>query len=81
MWILKNSDHKLNVIAKLLQNRGIDSPEKAQSYFGGKLSDLHSPALLKDLDKAAERINHSHRSFVRFPEKSGGRRSLYASAS
>lgn len=58
-WILKNSDNKLNVIAKLLQNRGIDSPEKAQAYFGGKLSDLHSPALLKDMDKAAERIKQA----------------------
>lgn len=60
-WILKNSDHTLNVIAKLLQNRGIDSPEKAQAYFGGKLSDLHSPALLKDMDKAAERIKEALR--------------------
>ncbi len=55
-WIIKNSDNKLNVIAKLLQNRGIDSPEKAQAFFSGKLADLHSPALLIDLEKAAERI-------------------------
>jgi len=55
-WIIKNSDEKLNVIAKLLQNRGIDSPEKAQAFFGGKLADLHSPTLLMDMEKAAERI-------------------------
>jgi len=55
-WIVKNSDGKLNVIAKLLQNRGIDSPEKAKAFFEGKLADLHSPALLLDMEKAAERI-------------------------
>jgi single-stranded-DNA-specific exonuclease len=55
-WIVKNSDGKLNVIAKLLQNRGIDSPEKAKTFFEGKLADLHSPALLMDMDKAADRI-------------------------
>jgi single-stranded-DNA-specific exonuclease len=55
-WVIKNTDEKLNVIAKLLQNRGINSPEKAAAFFEGKLADLHSPALLKDMDKAAERI-------------------------
>jgi len=55
-WIVKNHDDKLNVIAKLLQNRGIDTPDKAQLFFSGKLSDLHSPGLLKDLDKAVARI-------------------------
>ncbi len=58
-WILKNSDETLNVIAKLLKNRGIDSAEKAKGYFEGKLSDLHSPLLLKDMDKATERIKRA----------------------
>ena len=55
-WIVKNQDEKLTIIAKLLQNRGIDSPEKAEWFFKGTLSDLHSPKLLKEMDKAVERI-------------------------
>lgn len=58
-WIIRNTDESLNVIAKLLQNRGIDTPEKAQAFFGGKLADLYSPTLLKDMDKAVERIKQA----------------------
>ena len=55
-WVIQNSDENLNIIAKLLQNRGIDSPEKAEWFFNGTMEDLHDPALLKEMDKAVDRI-------------------------
>jgi len=55
-WILQNEDENLNVIAKLLQNRGIDSPEKAESFFNDGTQHLHDPLLLKDMEKGMERI-------------------------
>jgi len=55
-WVIQNSDENLNIIAKLLKNRGIDSPEKAEWFFNGTLNHLHDPRLLKDAGKAAERI-------------------------
>lgn len=58
-WIVQNEDETLNVIAKLLKNRGIDSPEKAESFFRGDKSGLHSPDLLKDMDKAVKRIKEA----------------------
>ena len=55
-WIIRNENGDLNIIAKLLQNRGIDSPEKAKWFFDGTLSDLHDPALLMEMGKAVIRI-------------------------
>lgn len=43
-------------IATILVQRGIDSPEKVTSFFQPKLSDLHDPFLLKDMDLAYSRI-------------------------
>ncbi len=45
-----------DVIAKLLVNRGVDSFDKAKTYFRPQLSDLHSPFLMEDMDKAVERL-------------------------
>ncbi len=55
-WVILNSDDSLNIIAKLLKNRGIDSPEKAEWFFSGTLEHLHDPRLLKDIGNAVERI-------------------------
>ncbi|RXK62820.1 single-stranded-DNA-specific exonuclease RecJ [Lacibacter luteus] len=44
------------VICKTLAQRGIDSFVKAKDYFRPQLSDLHSPWLMKDMDKAVARI-------------------------
>jgi len=55
-WIIRNKNGDLNLIAKLLQNRGIDSPEKVEWFFNGTLSDLHDPKLLKEMGKSVERI-------------------------
>ncbi len=44
------------VLADLLTQRGIDSVEKARNFFNPRLSDLHDPFLMKDMDRAIERI-------------------------
>ena len=43
-------------ICKVLVQRGIDSFEKAKSYFRPQLKDLHDPWLMKDMQKAVDRI-------------------------
>ncbi len=55
-WEILNQESDLTVLAKLLKNRGIDSPEKADWYFNATLERLHDPMLLKEMDKAVERI-------------------------
>jgi len=43
-------------ICKILTQRGIDDFEKAKDYFRPRLSQLHSPWLMKDMEKAVDRI-------------------------
>lgn len=43
-------------IAQLLIQRGINTFEEARQFFRPNLSDLHNPYLMKDMDKAVERI-------------------------
>jgi single-stranded-DNA-specific exonuclease len=43
-------------MATLLAQRGIDTFEKARRFFRPQYSDLHDPFLMKDMDKAMERI-------------------------
>ena len=48
---------KINpVICKILVQRGIDSFEKARNFFRPELSQLHSPWLMKDMEKAVDRV-------------------------
>jgi single-stranded-DNA-specific exonuclease len=44
------------VLCNILVQRGINSYEKAKDFFRPQLSQLHSPWLMKDMDKAVERI-------------------------
>ena len=44
------------VLTNLLVQRGIDTVEKAKKFFSPALCDLHDPFLMKDMDKAVERI-------------------------
>lgn len=44
------------VLANLLVQRGIDTVEKAKRFFDPQLADLHDPFLMKDMDKAIERV-------------------------
>jgi len=43
-------------IAWILAQRGITSYDEAENYFRPKLSDLHDPFLMKDMDKAVKRL-------------------------
>ena len=58
-WVIQNENEELTVIAKLLQNRDIDSAEKAEQFFNGSLKELHDPNLFKEIDKAVERIKQA----------------------
>lgn len=44
------------LVAQVLINRGIETPDAAQSFLSARLADLHSPLLMKDMDRAVERI-------------------------
>jgi len=48
---------KINkTICSILVQRGIDDYEKAKDFFRPQLSQLHSPWLMKDMDKAVDRL-------------------------
>ena len=59
---LSRSMNISNIAAQLLINRGIDDPEKARSFLTSPLSSTHDPYLLKDMDRAMDRIKHAIRS-------------------
>ncbi len=44
------------VIARLLVQRDIKTYSEAKAFFRPRLSDLHDPFLMKDMDKAVERL-------------------------
>ena len=46
-------------IAQMLVARGIRTAEQARKYFHPQLLELHDPYLLKDMDKAVERLNEA----------------------
>ena len=56
---VKNLAAALNVeefVASLLVQRGIETFEEAKKFFRPTFADLHNPYLMKDMDKAVERI-------------------------
>ncbi|WP_277613050.1 single-stranded-DNA-specific exonuclease RecJ [Odoribacter lunatus] len=46
-----------SIIANLLLQRGIETPEEVQAFFHPSLNMLHDPFLMKDMDKAVERLD------------------------
>jgi single-stranded-DNA-specific exonuclease len=44
------------LVSQVLINRGIDNPDKARLFLSARLNDLHDPFLMKDMDRAVERI-------------------------
>ena len=44
------------ITATLLLQRGVETFEQAKHFFRPSLDDLHNPYLMKDMDKAVERI-------------------------
>ena len=67
-WTLKHADEikskklqeelkiKHYKICEILTQRGIDNLYDAEKFFNPDLKDLHDPFLMKDMDKAVERI-------------------------
>jgi len=53
---LQESLQVSHALCKILVQRDIDTFEKAKNYFRPQLSQLHDPFLMKDMDKAVERI-------------------------
>lgn len=56
---IENLAREINMnptLANLLINRGITDFEQAKEYFRPNLSQLHDPFLMKDMDRAVERI-------------------------
>lgn len=47
------------ITARLLYNRGYDTPQKAQNFLTFDISVLHDPFLMKDMDKAVNRIEQA----------------------
>ena len=47
------------LVASLLIQRGIDDFDNAKKFFRPQLSDLHDPFLMKDMDKAVDRIEQA----------------------
>ncbi len=59
MNVIKHLSAALNVnmvIANLLAQRGVSNYNEAKAFFRPKLSDLHDPFLMKDMNKAVERL-------------------------
>lgn len=46
-------------LANLLVQRGIETTSQASKFFNPKLSDLHDPFLMKDMEKAVKRIEQA----------------------
>ena len=47
------------VLAELLVQRGVSTFQQARSFFRPDLADLHDPFLMKDMDKAVERVHQA----------------------
>jgi len=45
------------ILCNLLIQRGITTKEDAQSFFNPKIEDLHDPFIMKDMDKAIDRLD------------------------
>ena len=54
--LLRQSLKISSVICNILVQRGIETFEQSKDYFRPQLSQLHEPWLMKDMDKAVERI-------------------------
>lgn len=50
---------KTPVVVKLLEERGITTPEEAQKFFNPSLDDLHDPFLMPGMDVAVSRLNEA----------------------
>ena len=47
------------VLAELLVQRGVETFQEARAFFRPSLEDLHDPFLMKDMDKAVDRLHEA----------------------
>lgn len=47
------------IVGSILFKRGIKTPRQAKKFFSPRLTDLHDPFEMKDMDKAVKRINQA----------------------
>jgi len=47
------------VLARLLAQRGVETPVEAKKFFRPQLPDLHDPFLMNDMDVAVDRLNEA----------------------
>lgn len=59
---LANSIQVSNNIAELLLQRGVENYEQAKKFFRPSLTDLYDPFLMKDMDKAVNRVKEALKS-------------------
>lgn len=60
--LIKNLQNQLNIheiLCTLLIQRGVDNIDTARSFFRPELDSLHDPFLMKDMDKAVERLTQA----------------------
>jgi single-stranded-DNA-specific exonuclease len=55
--VLRNELNAPKLIAEMLVQRGIDSSDKVKKFFNPRIGDMHDPFLMRDMDKAIERIH------------------------
>ncbi len=69
-WVFKETDDEMvislqqelkvhPIICRLLVQRGIKTFDEAKKFFRPEISDLHNPFLMKDMQKAIDRINNA----------------------
>lgn len=68
-WVLKEIPNETSIsrliqqlniskiLATILAQRGVDTFDKAKSFFRPSLDELHDPFLMKDMDHAVKRLN------------------------
>jgi single-stranded-DNA-specific exonuclease len=58
-WVVRNHKSDMDIIAKLLVNRNLDTDEKKREFFESGIEGLHDPLIFKDMKKAVELIKKS----------------------
>lgn len=59
-WLVKPQDPQLDIFQNILKNRNISDPDTVNSYLSPNYKKgFHNPFLMKDMDKAVERLNRA----------------------